>query len=161
MKHLDSTRRSDLSQRAKSASLPREPRKRFAPAGAIEGEAIPLLQGKTIVNLFFENSTRTRTSFELATRRLGGSSPELRGLNLERAKRRNPDRYRPQHRSDEGRTASSCATLRPEAPSVLARSLERSGRQRGRRLSRASDAGPARRLHDPRKARHDRGQDAS
>jgi aspartate carbamoyltransferase catalytic subunit len=38
------------------------------------GEAIPLLQGKTVVNLFFENSTRTRTSFELATRRLGGSS---------------------------------------------------------------------------------------
>lgn len=32
------------------------------------------LQGKTIVNLFFENSTRTRGSFELAIRRLGGSA---------------------------------------------------------------------------------------
>lgn len=31
---------------------------------------VPTLQGKTIVNLFFENSTRTRTSFELAERRL-------------------------------------------------------------------------------------------
>ena len=31
------------------------------------------LQGKTIVNLFYENSTRTRTSFELAAKRLGGS----------------------------------------------------------------------------------------
>jgi aspartate carbamoyltransferase catalytic subunit len=31
---------------------------------------IPPLQGKTIVNLFFENSTRTRISFELAERRL-------------------------------------------------------------------------------------------
>ncbi len=30
-----------------------------------------LLAGKTIVNLFFEPSTRTRTSFELAARRLG------------------------------------------------------------------------------------------
>ncbi|MCA9205024.1 MAG: aspartate carbamoyltransferase, partial [Planctomycetales bacterium] len=29
------------------------------------------LQGKTIANLFFENSTRTRTSFELAGKRLG------------------------------------------------------------------------------------------
>jgi len=29
------------------------------------------LRGKTIINLFFENSTRTRTSFELAARRLG------------------------------------------------------------------------------------------
>ncbi len=32
---------------------------------------IPLLSGKTCVNLFFENSTRTRTSFALAARRLG------------------------------------------------------------------------------------------
>ena len=31
------------------------------------------LKGKTIVNLFYENSTRTRVSFELATKRLGGS----------------------------------------------------------------------------------------
>ena len=36
-----------------------------------EGERkIPLLTGKTCVNLFFENSTRTRTSFELAGKRL-------------------------------------------------------------------------------------------
>jgi len=32
---------------------------------------IPLLTGKTCVNLFFENSTRTRISFSLAARRLG------------------------------------------------------------------------------------------
>jgi aspartate carbamoyltransferase catalytic subunit len=31
---------------------------------------IPALRGKTIVNLFFENSTRTRISFELAAKRL-------------------------------------------------------------------------------------------
>ncbi len=31
---------------------------------------VPTLQGKTIANLFFESSTRTRTSFELAERRL-------------------------------------------------------------------------------------------
>lgn len=31
---------------------------------------VPTLQGVTIVNLFFESSTRTRTSFELAERRL-------------------------------------------------------------------------------------------
>lgn len=39
-----------------------------------KGQALPLLQGRTVVNLFFENSTRTRTSFELATRMLGGGS---------------------------------------------------------------------------------------
>ncbi len=30
-----------------------------------------LLRGRTLINLFFENSTRTRTSFELAGKRLG------------------------------------------------------------------------------------------
>ncbi|MEK9144839.1 MAG: hypothetical protein AAB339_04430, partial [Elusimicrobiota bacterium] len=29
------------------------------------------LKGRTLINLFFENSTRTRTSFELAGKRLG------------------------------------------------------------------------------------------
>ena len=32
-----------------------------------------VLSGKTIINLFYENSTRTRVSFELAAKRLGGS----------------------------------------------------------------------------------------
>lgn len=35
------------------------------------GALPPLLAGRTVVNLFFEPSTRTRTSFELAARRLG------------------------------------------------------------------------------------------
>ena len=35
-----------------------------------QSKKVPTLQGKTIVNLFFENSTRTRVSFELAARRL-------------------------------------------------------------------------------------------
>jgi len=33
---------------------------------------VPALRGKTVVNLFFEPSTRTRTSFELAAKRLSG-----------------------------------------------------------------------------------------
>lgn len=33
-------------------------------------QKFPLLRGKTIVNLFFENSTRTRSTFELAATRL-------------------------------------------------------------------------------------------
>ena len=32
---------------------------------------VPTLRGKTVINLFFEASTRTRTSFELAGKRLG------------------------------------------------------------------------------------------
>ena len=34
---------------------------------------LPLLQGKVLANMFFENSTRTRMSFEPAMKRLGGS----------------------------------------------------------------------------------------
>ena len=34
----------------------------------------PHLQGKTVVNLFYENSTRTRISFELAEKRLGADT---------------------------------------------------------------------------------------
>src|SRR3978361_2196739 len=36
-----------------------------------------LLRGRTLINLFFEDSTRTRTSFELAGKRLGAD-----GLNM-------------------------------------------------------------------------------
>jgi len=35
------------------------------------GQQRELLAGRTVLNLFFENSTRTRTSFEIAARRLG------------------------------------------------------------------------------------------
>ncbi len=36
-----------------------------------------VLQGRTLANLFFENSTRTRTSFSLAMRRLGGDTVDF------------------------------------------------------------------------------------
>ena len=35
---------------------------------------VPTLQGKTVVNLFYENSTRTRISFELAEKRLSADA---------------------------------------------------------------------------------------
>jgi aspartate carbamoyltransferase catalytic subunit len=34
---------------------------------------VPTLRGKTVVNLFYEPSTRTRFSFESAMQKLGGS----------------------------------------------------------------------------------------
>lgn len=40
---------------------------------------VPLLRGKTIVNLFFEASTRTRTTFELAAKRL---SADVLSINI-------------------------------------------------------------------------------
>jgi aspartate carbamoyltransferase catalytic subunit len=37
----------------------------------------PHLQGKSIVTLFYENSTRTRLSFELASKYMGASSANI------------------------------------------------------------------------------------
>ena len=39
-----------------------------------EVKKVPTLRGKTVINLFFEASTRTRTSFELAAKRLSADA---------------------------------------------------------------------------------------
>ena len=39
-----------------------------------EIKKVPVLRGKTVVNLFFESSTRTRVSFEIAEKRLSADS---------------------------------------------------------------------------------------
>ncbi len=42
----------------------------FEAIGEREIKKVPTLRGRTVVNLFYENSTRTRVSFELAAKRL-------------------------------------------------------------------------------------------
>lgn len=51
----------------------------FAALNAQGVKKVPLLRGKTIANLFFESSTRTRTTFELAAKRL---SADILNLNV-------------------------------------------------------------------------------
>jgi aspartate carbamoyltransferase catalytic subunit len=51
----------------------------FANVKAQAVKKVPLLRGKTVVNLFFENSTRTRTTFELAAKRL---SADVLNINI-------------------------------------------------------------------------------
>ena len=51
----------------------------FISVGEREIKKIPLLRGKTVVNLFFESSTRTRTTFEIAAKRL---SADVINLNV-------------------------------------------------------------------------------
>jgi aspartate carbamoyltransferase catalytic subunit len=51
----------------------------FSSISSQQVKKVPLLRGKTIVNLFFENSTRTRTTFELAAKRL---SADVISLNI-------------------------------------------------------------------------------
>lgn len=51
----------------------------FAGMSDQQVKKVPILRGKTIVNLFFENSTRTRTTFELAAKRL---SADVLSINI-------------------------------------------------------------------------------
>src|SRR5438477_9359579 len=38
---------------------------------------VPALRGKTVINLFYESSTRTRTSFEIAAKRLSADTVNI------------------------------------------------------------------------------------
>jgi len=51
----------------------------FSGIGEKATRKVPLLRGKTVANLFFENSTRTRTTFELAAKRL---SADVLNINV-------------------------------------------------------------------------------
>ena len=44
---------------------------------AREVKKVPLLRGKSVFNLFFENSTRTRTTFEIAAKRSAIQAPPI------------------------------------------------------------------------------------
>jgi aspartate carbamoyltransferase catalytic subunit len=49
----------------------------YQPMQAQSVKKLDTLRGKTIVNLFFEASTRTRTSFEIAAKRLGADTVSI------------------------------------------------------------------------------------
>ncbi len=51
----------------------------FIAVGTREVKSVPLLRGRSVFNLFFENSTRTRTTFEIAAKRL---SADVYNLNV-------------------------------------------------------------------------------
>ena len=66
MKHLVSIR--DLSKEQALSLL--QDAQEFSQVNAREIKKMPTLRGRTVVNLFFENSTRTRVSFEISATRL-------------------------------------------------------------------------------------------
>ncbi|MDE0308606.1 MAG: aspartate carbamoyltransferase catalytic subunit [Acidiferrobacterales bacterium] len=55
----------------------------FAARGS---KKVPLLRGKTVVNLFFEPSTRTRTTFEIAAKRLSADVINLQSDSMSTVK---------------------------------------------------------------------------
>jgi aspartate carbamoyltransferase catalytic subunit len=66
---------------------------------------VPALRGRTVVNLFFEASTRTRLSFELAEKRLSADTMGVTAVGSSVSKPRAPSRPCPP-------TSSSSATRR-------------------------------------------------
>lgn len=61
----------------------------FAKQFRKEDKRVPLLNGRTIVNLFFEPSTRTHVSFEIAARRLGADVVNVATANMSSSKGEN------------------------------------------------------------------------
>ena len=68
VEHLDRADIERILERAES----------FAEVGRRDIKKVPTLRGRTIVNLFFESSTRTSSSFELAAKRLSADVVAVR-----------------------------------------------------------------------------------
>ena len=66
MRHLLSTKDLSRDEAVQILDLAED----MAAAGTREVKKLPALRGKTVVNLFFEDSTRTKISFEAAAKRL-------------------------------------------------------------------------------------------
>ena len=66
MRHLLSTRDLDRATAVGILDVAED----MADVATREVKKLPTLRGKTVVNLFFEDSTRTRISFEAAAKRL-------------------------------------------------------------------------------------------
>ena len=84
-----------------------------------EIKKVPTLRGKTIVNLFFEPSTRTRTSFEIAGKRLSADVINI-STSVSATEKGKPSGTRAGTSRPWPPTSSSCATP-PRAPRPTSR----------------------------------------
>ena len=142
MKHLLGVE--DLSREEMERILERA--ESFAEVGRRDIKKVPTLRGRTIVNLFYEASTRTLSSFELAAKRLSADVVSVKSAGSS---------------VDKGESLKdTVATLSAYDPAAIVirspsrrggrpgRRVDRGvGDQRRRRQARAPDPGPARRLH--------------
>ena len=115
-----------------------------------EVKKVPLLRGKSVFNLFFETSTRTRTTFEIAAKRL---SADVINLNIATSSQTKGETLLD--------TVDNLSAMHADmfvvrhatsgAPHLIAQARRpaRARGQRRRRPPRASDAGAARHLHHP------------
>jgi aspartate carbamoyltransferase catalytic subunit len=113
---------------------------------AREVKKIPTLRGRTVINLFFEDSTRTRSSFEIAGKWMSADTINITGKGSSTSK----------GESLRDTVLTICAmasmpwssgTASSGACHQVAGWVDASGHQRRRRHARAPLAGPAGRLH--------------
>ena len=67
---------------------------------------VPTLRGKTVINLFYEPSTRTRTSFEVAEKRLSADTLNIAIATSSVVEGRDAHRHGAEPRGDERPTSS-------------------------------------------------------
>ena len=124
---------------------------------------VPALRGKTVVSLFYEDSTRTRLSFETAAKRLSADTMSFTVSQLVGEQGREPARHGADDRGD-GHRRDRRAPPAAGAPHRVAEWIDAAVDQRGDGSPRAPDPGAARRVHPAppprpgarRRARRDR-----
>ena len=107
---------------------------------------VPTLRGRTVVNLFYESSTRTSSSFELAAKRLSADVVSIRSSGS------SVDKGESLRDTVATLSAYDPAAIVIRAPwagaaAIVAQLDVRLGRERRRRQARAPEPGAARRLH--------------
>ena len=133
----------------------------FAEVGKRDIKKVPTLRGRTIVNLFYESSTRTSSSFELAAKRLSADVVTIKAAGS------SVDKGESLKDTIATLSAYDPAAIVIRAPHAGAAELvagwtDASVDQRRRRQARAPEPGAARRLHPapaPRLARRDQDLD--
>jgi aspartate carbamoyltransferase catalytic subunit len=115
-----------------------------------EVKKVPLLRGKSVFNLFFENSTRTRTTFEIAAKRL---SADVINLDIARSSASKGESAARHHRQPVGHggrhvrgAAQRIGCALPDRP---ARGAACARGQRRRRPPCPPHAGAAGHVHHP------------
>ena len=115
-----------------------------------EVKKVPLLRGKSVFNLFFENSTRTRTTFEIAATRL---SADVINLDIARSSASKGESLLDTIANLSAMAADLFVVRHSESgralPDRAARGAARARDQRRRRPPCAPDAGAAGHVHDP------------
>ena len=130
----------------------------FAEVGRRDIKKVPTLRGRTIVSLFYESSTRTSSSFELAAKRLSADVVSVKAARLVGGQGRvaqghDRDPLRLRAGGDHHPLART-----PGAAEAGHRLDVGRGRQRRRRQARAPEPGAARHLHAARPLQRARGQ---